>query len=215
MTISNEQIHEDLYQGYFDAREHKRNTLAALNFEIFFEHQLEDLYTELVRRTYQPLPAYCFITFDPIQREVYASQLQEKGTLFGVERYQHHLRSVTNNFTQEAWVLYLDLSGYFMSIDKELVIKTVMFEVYKHLEYKSPDGRKWKQRIDPDFVEYLMHCLLDRNPSKDHIMIGPLSNWDGLPDRKCLANSPEGKGIVIGDITSQLFSNILLNIYDH
>jgi hypothetical protein len=45
-------------------------------------------------------------------------------------------------------------------------------------------------------------------------MIGPLSNWDGLPDRKCLANSPEGKGIVIGDITSQLFSNILLNIYD-
>ena len=243
MTISNEQIHEDLYQGYFDAREHKRNTLAALNFEIFFEHQLEDLYTELVRRTYQPLPAYCFITFDPIQREVYASQFrdrvvqhmlfnylaplfetlfifdtyscrQEKGTLFGVERYQHHLRSVTNNFTQEAWVLYLDLSGYFMSIDKELVIKTVMFEVYKHLEYKSPDGRKWKQRIDPDFVEYLMHCLLDRNPSKDHIMIGPLSNWDGLPDRKCLANSPEGKGIVIGDITSQLFSNILLNIYD-
>ena len=78
MTISNEQIHEDLYQGYFDAREHKRNTLAALNFEIFFEHQLEDLYTDLIRRTYQPLPAYCFITFDPIQREVYASQFRDR-----------------------------------------------------------------------------------------------------------------------------------------
>lgn len=243
MTISNEQIHEDLYQGYFDAREHKRNTLAALNFEIFFEHQLEDLYTDLIRHTYQPLPAYCFITFDPIQREVYASQFrdrvvqhmlfnylaplfetlfifdtyscrEEKGTLFGVERYQHHLRSVTNNFTQEAWVLYLDLSGYFMSIDKELVIKTIMFEVYKHLEHKSPDGRKWKERIDPDFVEYLMHCLLDRNPSVDCIRMGSIHNWDGLPHRKCLAYSPDGQGIVIGDITSQLFSNILLNIYD-
>ena len=243
MLITNEQIREDLYQGYFDAREHKRNTLAQLNFEIFMEHHLEDLYTSLIRRTYKPLPAYCFITFDPIQREVYASQFRdrvvqhmlfnylaplfetlfifdtyscrkEKGTLFGVERYQHHLRSVTNNFTQEAWVLYLDLSGYFMSIDKQLVIDTIMYEVYKHLEYKSPDGRKWKNRIDPDFVEYLMHCLLDRNPSVDCIRMGDIHNWDGLPHRKCLAYSPDGKGIVIGDITSQLFSNVLLNIYD-
>lgn len=243
MTISDEQIHEDLYQGYFDARKHKRNTLAALNFEIFMEHQLEDLCTDLIRRTYQPLPAFCFITFDPIQREIYASQFrdrvvqhmlfnylaplfeelfiydtyscrQEKGTLFGIKRYQHHLRSVTNNFTEDAWVLYLDLSGYFMSIDKELVINTIMCEVFKHLEHKSRDGRKWKERIDPYFVEYLMHCLLDRNPSDDCIKMGPIENWTGLPRRKCLAFSPEGRGIVIGDITSQLFSNILLNIYD-
>lgn len=243
MVITEEQIREDLYLAYFDARKNKRNTLAALNFEVFFEHQLEDLYTALVRRTYQPLPAYCFITFDPIQREVYASQFrdrvvqhilfnylaplfetlfiydtyscrEEKGTLFGVKRYQHHLRSVTNNFTKEAWVLYLDLSGYFMSIDKKLVIDTVMYEVYKHLNRRSPDGRLWNERIDPDFVKYLMHCLLDRNPSTDCIRMGNIHNWDGLPHRKCLAFSPEGKGIVIGDITSQLFSNILLNIYD-
>ncbi len=243
MVITNEQIREDLYQGYFDAREHKRNTLAQLNFEVFMEHQLEDLYTALVRRTYQPLPAYCFITFDPIQREVYASQFRDrvvqhmlfnylaplfetlfiydtyscrvgKGTLFGVERYQHHLRAVTNNFTQEAWVLYLDLSGYFMSIDKQLVIDTIMYEVHRHLDKKSPDGRLWKERCDPDFVEYLIHRLLDRNPSVDCIRMGPLTNWVGLPHRKCLSYSPEGRGIVIGDITSQLFSNILLNIYD-
>jgi len=59
-----------------------------------------------------------------------------------------------------------------------------------------------------------MHCLLDRNPSVDCIRMGPIENWDGLPQRKCLKYSPEGKGIVIGDITSQLFSNVLLNIYD-
>jgi hypothetical protein len=44
--------------------------------------------------------------------------------------------------------------------------------------------------------------------------MGSLANWVGLPRRKCLAYSPEGRGIVIGDITSQLFSNILLNVYD-
>lgn len=243
MTITEQKIREDIYQGYFDARRNKRNTLAQLNFEIFFEHELEDLIFDLARRRYKPKPAYCFITFDPIQREVYASQFRDRvvqhmlfnylaplfeplfiydtysclkgrGTLFGIERYQHHLRSVTNNFTHEAYVLYLDLSGYFMSIDKQLVIDTVMREVFRHLDQKAPGGGLWKHRLDPYFIEYLMHCLLDRNPAEDCIRIGPPSNWDGLPHRKCLVYSPEGFGIVIGDITSQLFSNILLNIYD-
>ena len=243
MVITEQQIREDLYQGYFDARRHKRNTLSQLNFEIFSEHELENLITDLVRRKYQPKPAYCFITFDPIQREVYASQFRDrvvqhmlfnylaplfetlfiydtyscrigKGTLFGIERYQHHLRSVTNNFTREAHVLYLDLSGYFMSLDKKLIVETVMCEIHKHLNKKAPDGKLWQEKIDPDFIEYLLHSMLDRNPSKNCIRIGPLSNWNGLPRRKCLTYSPEGHGIVIGDITSQLFSNIILNIYD-
>ncbi len=243
MVITPQQIREDLYQGYFDARNNKRNTFAQLNFEIFSEHHLENLISDIINRKYIPKPAYCFITFDPIQREVYASQFRDrvvqhmlynylapffeplfiydtyscrtgKGTLFGIERYQHFLRSVTNNFNNEAWVLYLDLSGYFMSIDKNLVIEIIMTELFKRQECKSPDGRKWKERLDPYFIEYLLHCLLDRNPSKDCIRIGSPDNWKGLPKRKCLKYSPEGFGIVIGDITSQLFSNILLNIYD-
>lgn len=243
MVINNEQIREDLYQGYYDARQHKRNTLAQLNFEIFLEHELEDLYFSLIRRIYHPMPAFCFITFDPVQREVYASQFRDrvvqhmlynylaplfetlfihdtyscrtgKGTHFGVKRYLHHLRSVTNNFREEAHVLYLDLSGYFMSIDKALLIDTILTEVRKHLDRKSPDGRLWGERIDPVWVEYLLHCILDHNPAKDSIRIGSPLNWNGLPHNKSLAYSPDGHGIVIGDITSQLFSNVILNIYD-
>lgn len=243
MVITATQIREDLYQAYFDARANKRNTLAQLSFEIVLEREIEKIYYYLLTRTYRPLPAYSFITFDPVQREVYASQFRDrvvqhmlynylaplfetlyiydtyscrkgKGTLFGVERYQHHLRSVTNNFTQEAWLLYIDLSGYFMSIDKTLVIDTIMDTVISHYDRRSPDGRKWRERIDPDFVSYLLHCFLDRNPSKDAIILGDPHNWDGLPKRKSLRYSPEGYGIVIGDIGSQLFSNVLLNIYD-
>ena len=243
MVITATQIREDLYQAYFDARANKRNTLAQLSFEIVLEREIEKIYYSLLTRTFRPLPAYSFISFVPVQREVYASSFRDrvvqhmlynylaplfetlyiydtyscrkgKGTLFGVERYQHHLRSVTNNFTQEAWLLYIDLSGYFMSIDKMLVIDTIMDTVISHYDRRSPDGRKWRERIDPDFVSYLLHCFLDRNPSKDAIILGDPHNWDGLPKRKSLRYSPEGYGIVIGDIGSQLFSNVLLNIYD-
>lgn len=243
MTITNEQIRLDLYQAYFDARAGKRNSLAQLDFEVFAEEQLEDLYSSLIHRTYKPLPAYCFIVFDPVQREVYASQFRDrvvqhmlfsylaplfetlfifdtyscrkgKGTLFGVERYRHHLRSVTDNFTREAYVLYLDLSGYFMSIDKQLVIDIIMDEVMGHMNRMSPSGVAWSETIDPEFVLYLLHCILDHNPSEDCIRVGNPADWEGLPKKKCLKYSPEGCGVVIGDITSQLFSNILLNVYD-
>ena len=243
MTITDEQLRTDLYQAYFDAREHKRNTLAQLNFEMFSEHYLEDLYRALRARTYKPLPPYCFITFEPIQREVYASQFRDrvvqhmlfnylapfyeplfiydtyscrigKGTLLGVERYRHHLRSVTDNFTKEAWVLYLDLSGYFMSIDRQLVITTIMDRIIERYDRLSPDGRTWGERLDPEFINYMLHCQLDRNPSDNCVRLGDPHDWDGLPKRKCLAYSPPGYGIVIGDIDSQLFSNVLLDIYD-
>lgn len=243
MKITERQIRDDLHRGYVDARRYKRTTLAQIEFEECQEPDLEELANSLVTRTYRPKPAFCFITFDPVQREVFASQFEDrivqhmlysylyplfdrlfiydtyscrigKGTHFGVERFCHHLRSVTNNFHEEAYVLMIDLSGYFMSIDKKLLIDETMRQIDHHLYRRSPDGRLWVERIDPDFCEYLLHCFLDRNPSEECYKLGDPSNWDGLPANKMLANSPEGVGIVIGDIISQVFSNVILNITD-
>ena len=243
MKITPEQIRHDLYKAYDDAKKHKRNTLAQLDFEDVQELDLEQLYEELVTRFYEPLPAFKFITFDPVQREVFASQFRDrviqhmlynylaplfdtlliedtyscrvgKGTHFGMMRFEHHLRAVTDNFTQEGYVLLFDLSGYFMSIDKHLLIGIVMDEIYHHLDNISPDGRLWGERIDPDFCEFLIHIFFDRNPADNCIQIGKDSDWDGLPRNKRLSCSKPGFGLVIGDIDSQLFSNVLLNITD-
>lgn len=243
MQITPEQIRQDVYTAYGDAQKHKRNTIAQLNFEIATEINLEEIIESLINRSYEPLRSFCFITFDPVQREIFASQFRDrvvqhvlynylaplfetlliydtyscrvgKGTHFGIERFQHHLRSVTNNFTQEASVMFFDLSGYFMGIDKELLMKTIMDAIHKHYYHRSPDGRRWDERIDPDFCEFLIHCFLSRNPADNAIIIGSKHDWDGLPNKKRLGKSPKGIGIVIGDITSQLFSNILLNITD-
>ena len=243
MVITEKQIRDDLQKAYINARRYKHTTLAQLEFEECQEPDLEELARQLITRTYEPQPAFCFITFDPVQREVFASQFRDrivqhmlysylyplferlfiydtyscrigKGTHFGVKRFCHHLRSVTDNFTNDAWVLMIDLSGYFMSIDKALLMEEIMTQLYRHLFRKGPNGILWDDVIDPLFCEYLLHCFLDRNPSEGCIKLGDPSNWNGLPANKMLANSPEGVGIVIGDIISQVFSNVILNITD-
>ena len=78
MVITEKQLRDDLYKAYYDARRYKRNTLAQLEFEEETEVNLEELYPELINRTYKPLPAFCFITFDPVKRELFASQFRDR-----------------------------------------------------------------------------------------------------------------------------------------
>ena len=46
-------------------------------------------------------------------------------------------------------------------------------------------------------------------------MKGSRDKWEGLPPSKSLFNSPEGCGLPIGNLTSQMFSNIYLADFDH
>ncbi|WP_415579509.1 RNA-directed DNA polymerase, partial [Elizabethkingia anophelis] len=46
-------------------------------------------------------------------------------------------------------------------------------------------------------------------------MKGKLSDWNGLPNSKSLFKSKKGCGLPIGNLTSQLFSNVYLNSFDH
>ena len=115
-----EQLRNDLFRAYEDARKNKRNTIAQLEFEKDAEHNLIELYHELLDGSYVPGKSICFLTHFPVLREVFASQFRdrvvhhllfnyiapifektfiydsyscrkEKGTLFGVERLEHQL----------------------------------------------------------------------------------------------------------------------------
>ena len=145
-----EQLRNDLFRAYEDARKNKRNTIAQLEFEKDAEHNLIELYHELLDGSYVPGKSICFLTHFPVLREVFASQFRdrvvhhllfnyiapifektfiydsyscrkEKGTLFGVERLEHHIRSCTNNYTHTAYILKLDIQGYFMSKAKKII----------------------------------------------------------------------------------------------
>lgn len=243
MEKSKSELLGDLFRAYFDTRKHKRNTRSQLSFEFDFEHNLVELCHQIASRTYRPAPAICFITEEPVKREIFASPFAHrvvcrllynyiapmfearmihdsyscrvgKGVMVGIERLEYHLRSCTHNHTRPAYVLKLDLRGYFMSIDKRILHGILLRGIDSNWNKRSPDGRRWRERLDRELVEYLIRVILFRNPVGNCVVLGQASDWDGLPASKSLFNAPENVGLAIGDITSQLFSNIFLDQLD-
>ncbi len=240
----------DLFKAYYDARRNKRNTPSQLRFECHLEENLIELYEELQDHRYTPRPCSCFVIEDPVKREVFASDFRDrvihhlyynyvapifertfiydsyscregKGTLFGIERLQHHLRAVTNNYTQEAYVLKLDIQGYFMNIRRDLLLEKVLGTLNRYwnrkigrigiTDYKQ---QTWSEIVPRDLIEWLSCVIILKNPLKKCHVCGSESDWNGLPPSKTLRCSPPNVGLPIGDLTSQLFSNVLLNDLD-
>lgn len=236
-----QQLRNDVFQAYEDARKNKRNTTAQLEFEKDAEQNLIELFHELLDGTYLPGKSICFLSYSPVLREVFASQFRdrvvhhllfnyiapifetqfiydsyscrkEKGTLFGIERLEHHIRSCTNNYTENAFVLKLDIQGYFMSINKHILYNIICNELFAYWEKHGCDCSKPAGNLE--FILWLIKIIIFKDHTLDCKIIGDKKDWMLLPASKSLFNQPKNIGLPIGDLTSQLFSNIYLNELD-
>ena len=243
MIKSDEELLLDVFDAYYDARKHKRNTKSQLRFEMDLEHNLVQLYDEIRTRTYSPSRCMCFITEEPVKREVFASPFRDrvvhhllfnylsplferqfiydsyscrktKGTLMAQHRYIHHIRSCSDNYKHTCYILKLDLKGYFMSIHKDCLRKLIMDNIYKKISQRYDEEHLWLDMLDINLIKFLVDVILLRDPTHNVLIVGTKDNWIGLPPSKSLFNSGYGIGLPIGDLTSQLFSNIYLNELD-
>jgi len=234
-TSSDKQLLYDLFQAYFDARKNKRNTINALAFEIDYERKLFKLYEEIKNGKYEIGPSICFIIFKPVQREVFAADFRDrivhhliynyvspfferlfiydsyscregKGTSCGIERLDHFIRSCSQNYSRDCHILKIDIKGYFMSIDRDIL--------YQKIE-KTLRRFKDEANFDTDFILRLIRKVVFNDPTKNCLIKGKRENWQGLPKTKSLFSAGENKGLPIGNLTSQLFGNVYLNDFDH
>jgi hypothetical protein len=233
--IMSAKLLEDLFQAYFDARKNKRKTTSALKFELNYEVELFKLYDEIISRKYAISPSICFISFHPVKREIFAGDFRDriihhlifnylnpfceqlfindsyscrvgKGTSYGIKRADHFIRSCSENYQQDCYILKLDISGYFMSIDKAILFE----KIEKILE-------KFESKIDFDYdlVLWLIQKVIFNDPTKNCVVKGKREDWVGLPKSKSLFFSVKNRGLPIGNLTSQLFANLYLNDFDH
>lgn len=228
----------DIFKAYYQARSNKRNTHSQVRFERNLSFNLTTLYDEILERTYRPERSMCFIIRDPVQREVFAASFRDriihhylynqlepvfepafiydsyscrkgKGTLFGIERLEHHIRSCSENYHKQCFALKLDIEGYFMNMDRSLLFDMLLFRI----DSLASCGRL-PEEFDYDTVLFLLRQVVFLDPTKGCRIKGQLSDWRGLPDSKSLFKSAPGCGLPIGNLTSQLFSNVYLNELD-
>ncbi len=234
--LAKERLYIELFVAYTEARLGKRDTRDEHGFEKNAHLILRCLRDELWLMNYKPLSSSVHIIHLPVIREIFTATFVDrvvhhwiynniadwndkrfindsyscrkgKGTLYGIERLDHFIRKVSHNYAIPTYAIQLDIQGYFMSINRKLLYMTVIENLDKQFE-----GRKdlWKYKI----LKYAIHAIVFDDPVKGVRIKSKKKEWNKLPHNKSLFWQPSGVGIVIGNLTSQLFSNVFLDKLD-
>jgi RNA-directed DNA polymerase len=215
----------DLVQAWLDCRRHKRQTESAQAFEANVERNLCALREELLSQAYQPGRSICFVVTHPRPREVWAAAFRDRvvhhllynaiaprflasfdagsaacipgrGTLYAAQRLETSVRSITQNWAVDARYLKLDLSNFFVAIDKR-VLQTQLH-----------------RKVTDPFWRWLTDAVLMHDPRADYEFRGDIKLMQRVPPHKQLANAPVHTGLPIGNLSSQFFANVHLNGLD-
>ncbi|MBA7539675.1 hypothetical protein ES705_31955 [subsurface metagenome] len=224
---------DELFQAYITCRRYKRNTDNAFAFEVDYESNLVTLSEEINNGTYQPGKSIAFILNKPVKREIFAADFRDrvvhhlvinklnplfekefiydsyacrvgKGTHFGIHRIDRFIRRCSQNYTRDCYILKLDVKGFFMHINKNILFDKL--HAFIHEKYKGQDK---------DLIIELCRKVIFNDPAKKCIVKGKRKNWQGLPPDKSLFHSPENCGLPIGNLTSQVFANFYMSTFDH
>ena len=223
----------ELFEAYFSCRSNKRNTANALAFEVDYEHNLVQLCHEINNGTYQQGRSIAFIVNKPVKREIFAADFRDrvvhhlifnklnplfektfindsyacrtaKGTHLGIQRIDKFIRQCSLNYTKDCYILKLDIKGFFMHINKNILFeKLSLFINQKYLE------------TDKELLLALCQKIIFNDPTQNCIIKGKPKNWDNLPKNKSLFYSAHQSGLPIGNLTSQVFANFYMNSFDH
>ena len=215
----------DLVQAYFDCRRTKRNSASALAFEQDLERNLFRLYEELTDGSYRPGRSICFVITRPKPREVWAADFRDRivhhlfynqvaprfyarfiadscacipsrGTLYAAERLEAKIRSTTQNWSRRVHYLKLDLANFFVAIDKHILQELLA------------------ARITEPWWRALAETILFHDPRQDFELRGSPALLDLVPAHKRLASQPAHRGLPIGNLSSQFFANVYLDVLD-
>ncbi|MFZ2202177.1 MAG: RNA-directed DNA polymerase [Microgenomates group bacterium] len=221
-----------LFTAYLSCRQTKRKTINALKFEIACEQKLLNLAKELKSQTYRPGRSICFIVTYPKLREIFAADFrdrivhhllinkiislfeqrfiydsfacrEEKGTHVAVFRLRKFIYQVTKNKTQNAFYGQFDIKSFFSNIDKDVLFTIIEREINKSFPVTIQKEILW-----------LTRTIIFHNPTQNYYRKGKKELFNQIPADKTLFKTPNGRGLPIGNLTSQFFANVYLNELD-
>ena len=156
------------------------------------------------------------------------SCIKGRGTLYGVNRLTQHIRQVSQNYAQPCYVMNIDIRGYFMHINRA-TLTAISTQSLKNMsthrigtseDIGAPSGvmltphTTWSDVRDMNFILWLTKEIAMLDPMKNCIIVGDEINWEGMDKAKSMRYVAPGLALPIGNLTSQLFSNVYLNEFD-
>lgn len=216
---------EELTLAYFECRKRKRSTLYAIDFEFDQEKNLYDLFEDIKENRYLISKSVAFVVDQPKIREIWCSTFRDRivhhviynrlaprfvptfirnsfaciptrGTLDASNRLWNGMRKQTHNWKRSSYFLGADVRNFFVSIDKETLFKILLPKIHE----------KWLQ----DLVEQVIF----HDPRIDCVRKSSEAAFKRVPPHKSLWQTPQEKGLPIGNLTSQFFANVYLNELD-
>ena len=159
---------------------------------------------------------YTHVLFERTFIEDSYSCIPGRGTHYGVKRLEMHIRQESRNYSRKCYALKLDKRGYFMHINRNKLHDITLGTLRRMATHRISEGgrEQWRDILDMDFVEWLSGKIITLNPKDNCHIVGSVRNWDGLDHSKSLFHTDEGCGLPIGNLTSQLLSNVYLNEFD-
>ncbi len=224
----------DLFEAYQKMKIWKTNKKNIIAFDLHLETEILKLHQELIDGTYKILPYTCFLIYDPVPREIFAPHIRDrivhhflykqlcpitekmflknsyacrkdKWTHYGIDQIKKMMRAVSDNYTQEARISKNDISGYFMSIDKHILlglIQQLLHNNESNLEYPL------------ERLENILQTIINHDPTKNYYRIGDINQRKIFPQHKSLFASKRWTGLPLWNLTSQIFANIYLHELD-
>ncbi len=207
----------------------KAASMDSMRFQMQRGRQLLELQRRINAGVWHPSPVTCFIADHPKTREIHAPAFADRVVhhlvvpkmvahwepKFIFDSYANRIgkgshKAVTrvHQFVHEVesgqgggYVLKLDIKNCFPSIDREIL--------WADLKAGMQDAGlpMWMQRI--------VHALLRKPPLHYgvHYLSTPAER-ETVPPHKRLENAPPGRGIPIGNLSSQFFENVYMHPLD-
>ena len=156
------------------------------------------------------------------------SCIEGRGTHYGISRLRQHIRQASLNWSQPCYAMNLDIRGYFMHINREKLLRIATESLRTMATHKVgmtdevplPQGvlltpaTRWRDIRNMRFILWLTEQIIMLDPMENCIIVGDESDWLGMDRAKCMRYAEKGLALPIGNLTSQLFSNVYMNPFD-
>lgn len=223
---------EDIKTAYYVARGNKRRSADSVEYEINLEANLTQLVSDINNRTLRPT-AYTFVTLKPRPREIFACEMGMRvihhyidirlrplienrlttrtfnnrkgyGANSAIQQVIDDVFEVTNGYSTDAYIIKLDLKGYFPNANLDIIYGQLSNLVEEDYFGKDKDDLLW-------LIERAVYSY----PTKHCYRKSQIWKWTYISNDKSLFCKPDGIGGAIGHLLFQNAMNYYLNDFDH